>query len=233
MLRRMMKGMEFLARDSPFRDRRDAGRRLAQRLRERAVPVERAVVLALPRGGVPVGYEIALELGAPLDVFTVRKLGVPRHAELAMGAVASGGVSILNVEVIRALHVSRDELVEVARRELAELDRRERLYRDERVQYDVGGRTAIVVDDGLATGSTMLVALAAVRIKKPARLVAAFPTASREAFDAVEREADEVVCCEVPEPFYGVGASYDDFEQVGDDEVRRLLNLAAEREGVD
>jgi len=192
----------------------------------------KAVVLALPRGGVPVGCEVALELGIPLDVFTVRKLGTPGHEELAMGAVASGGVSFLNEDLVQALRISRTELIAVARRELAELDRRERLYRDHRVRPGVAGRTAILVDDGLATGSTMLVALAALRSKEPARIVVAVPVASAEAFDAVAREADDVVCCDVPEPFYGVGAWYDDFEQVSDEEVRVLLNASAEREGI-
>jgi putative phosphoribosyl transferase len=222
-----MPRVQFLARNSErFRDRRDAGRRLARLVEER-VPHEAVVVLALPRGGVPVGYEIARTLHATLDAFAVRKLGVPGHRELAMGAVASGGVTYLNEEVVAALHISREELIDVAREELAEMQRRDRIYRDHRPQQEVAGRTAILVDDGLATGSSMLVAIAALRKKQPARIVVAVPVASLEAFEAVGREADDAICSRVPEQFFGVGFWYDDFSQVGDDEVRELLDAAA------
>lgn len=209
-----------------FSDRRDAGRRLAARLaglgRERPGPV----VLALPRGGVPVGAEIAGVLGADLDVLVVRKLGVPWHPELAMGAIASGDVRLLNRDVIASLGLTDDEVEAVARTESRELARRERVYRGDRPALPVDGRTAIVVDDGAATGATMAAALRAVRGRGPARLVAALPVASPEAVERLGREADVVVCLLAPEPFVAIGVWYREFPQLEDAEVRSLLQAA-------
>jgi putative phosphoribosyl transferase len=208
-----------------FQDRHDAGRRLAETL-----PAYKGrkdvVVLALPRGGVAVGYEVAVALGAPLDVFVVRKLGVPGHAELAMGAIATGGVVVLNTGVVRALGITETLVEQVAEREERELSRRERLYRSERPAEPIAGRTAILVDDGLATGASMRAAAQAVRRQAPARLVIAAPVAAAETCDELRAAADEVVCAETPEPFYAVGLWYRDFTQTSDDEVRSLLEQA-------
>ena len=181
------------------------------------------LVLALPRGGVPVGCEVARALGAPLDVFLVRKLGVPGHEELAMGAVATGGVRVLNDEIVRGLGISDHEIDAAVARELQELARRERLYRGDRPPPDVAGRTVILVDDGLATGATMRAAVAALRRQQPARIVIAVPTASPDTSEALKAEADDVVCAMTPEPFFAVGYWYEDFTQTTDDEVRELL----------
>jgi predicted phosphoribosyltransferase len=181
------------------------------------------LVLALPRGGVPVAYEVARALRVPLDVFLVRKLGVPGHEELAMGAVATGSVRVLNQEVVDGLHIPEDVIEAVAARELEELKRRERLYRDGRPAPDVQGRIVILIDDGLATGATMRAALQALRQQQPARITVAVPTASRETCEALKTEVDEVVCAMMPEPFFAVGQWYEDFAQTTDDEVRRLL----------
>jgi len=208
-----------------FRDRQDAGRQLAARLGHYAGRDE-IVVLALPRGGVPVAYEVALELGAPLDVFLVRKLGVPGHEELAMGAIASGGVVVLNDDVVGALGITPDVIDRVATRERRELERREREYRDDRPPPDVRGRVVILIDDGLATGSTMRAAIAALRRGGPGRIVVAVPVGPPEACAEFGKEADEAVCALEPEPFYSVGAWYDDFTQTTDDEVRDLLAAA-------
>ena len=209
-----------------FRDRREAGRVLAQELTAYAGRPD-VVVLALPRGGVPVAYEVARALGAPLDVFLVRKLGVPGHEELAMGAVATGGVRVLNDQVVRALGIPPDVIDMVAAWEQQELARRERLYRGDRPPPDVKGRTVILVDDGLATGATMRAALAALRQQQPARRVVAVPTAAAQTCDALRTEADDVVCATTPEPFDAVGFWYEDFSQTTDDEVRELLDRAA------
>jgi len=209
-----------------FRDRREAGRVLAQELTAYAGRPD-VVVLALPRGGVPVAYEVARALGAPLDVFLVRKLGVPGHEELAMGAVATGGVRVLNDQVVRALGIPPDVIDMVAAWERQELARRERLYRGDRPPPDVKGRTVILVDDGLATGATMRAALAALRQQQPARRVVAVPTAAAQTCDALRTEADDVVCATTPEPFDAVGFWYEDFSQTTDDEVRELLDRAA------
>lgn len=209
-----------------FRDRSDAGRRLAPLLAHYAGRAD-LLVLALPRGGVPVGYEVARALGAPLDVFLVRKLGVPGHEELAMGALASGGVRVLNVDVVRELHLDAAALERVAHAEALELRRREQAYRGERPAPAVAGRCVILVDDGLATGSTMRAAARALRQLRPARLVVAVPVAAAETCRAMRREADEVVCALTPEPFFAVGLWYDDFTQTSDDEVRELLAGAA------
>jgi putative phosphoribosyl transferase len=212
-----------------FRDRREAGRQLAQHLAAYANRPD-VLVLALPRGGVPVAYEVARALHAPLDVFLVRKLGLPGHEEYAMGAVASGGVRVLNPEVVGELHLS-DELIDtVTRRELQELERRERAYRGDRPFPDVRGKTVILVDDGLATGSTMRAAAEALRQQRPARLVVAVPAGSPQTCDEFRDEVDEVVCAITPEPFYAVGLWYDDFSQTTDDQVRALL--AADRQEV-
>ena len=210
-----------------FRDRHEAGRLLAEKLKAYAHRLE-VLVLALPRGGVPVAYEVARALGAPLDVFLVRKLGVPGHEELAMGAVATGGVRVLNEQIVRALRIPDDVIDAVTMREQEELARRERLYRGDRPLPDVRGRTVILVDDGLATGATMHAAIAALRHQQPARIVVAVPTAAPETCQALRAEVDDVVCAITPEPFYSVGLWYEDFSQTTDDEVRDLLARAAQ-----
>jgi predicted phosphoribosyltransferase len=210
-----------------FADRREAGRFLAGKLTGYADRPD-VLVLALPRGGVPVAFEVASALHAPLDVFLVRKLGVPGHEELAMGAIASGGVRVLNEDVVRALRIPGDVLEAVAEAEQAELERRERIYRGDRPPPDVRGRTVILVDDGLATGSTMRAAVAALRRQGPARIVVAVPVGAPETCAEFEREADEVVCARTPEPFYAVGLWYGDFSQTTDEEVHELLERAAE-----
>jgi len=213
---------------SRFHDRTDAGRAVAAELAEYAGRDD-VLVLALPRGGVPVGYEVAAALGAPLDVFIVRKLGVPGHEELAMGALASGGVRVLNDAVVRQLQVPGRLVDAVAEREQEELERREREYRAGRPPPDVRGRTVIVVDDGLATGATMRAAAQALRRLGPARVVVAVPVAAEQTCDEFRDEVDDVVCAATPEPFFGVGMWYEDFSQTTDDEVRELLARAARR----
>jgi predicted phosphoribosyltransferase len=205
-----------------FRNRTDAGRQLAEKLAAYANRPD-GLVLALPRGGVPVGCEVARALGAPLDVFLVRKLGVPGYEELAIGAVATGGVRVLNDEIVRGLGISDHEIDAAAARELQELARRERLYRGDRAPPDVAGRTVILVDDGLATGATMRAAIRASRQQQPARIVVAVPTASTDTSETLKTEADDVVCAMTPEPFFAVGHWYEDFTQTTDDEVRELL----------
>jgi putative phosphoribosyl transferase len=211
-----------------FRDRAEAGRALAHAL-SRYAGRDDVVVLALPRGGVPVGYEVAKELGAPLDVFLVRKLGVPGHEELAMGAIATGGVLVLDERVLRWLGINEDQIQKTLARELDELRRREATYRDGRPLPDLKGKTVILVDDGLATGASMQAAAGAVRRREPARIVVAVPVASRATCDRFRDEVDEVVCAVTPEPFYAVGNWYEDFSQTSDDEVRELLALSATR----
>jgi len=183
--------------------------------------------LALPRGGVPVGFALTRILRVPLDVFLVRKLGVPGHEELAMGAIASGGVQVLNAEVINILRIPNDLIKVVAATEQQEIDRRERQYRDGRPTPEIREQTVILVDDGLATGATMRAAVTAVRHHQPARLIVAVPTAAPETCAELRAEADEVVCAMTPEPFYAVGKWYADFTQVTDAEVRDLLARAA------
>ena len=211
-----------------FRDRRDAGRRLAARLTAYAGRAD-VVVLALPRGGVPVAYEVAQALGAPLDVFLVRKLGMPGHEEFAIGAIASGGVIVLNEETLRDYGVSRDQVRAVVEAEMQELERRERSYRGDRPFPDLAGRAVILIDDGLATGSTMRAAVAALRQDRPARVIVAVPTAPPETCDEMRAIVDEMVCLITPEPFYAVGLWYEDFSQTSDEEVRELLDRAASR----
>jgi len=209
-----------------FRDRADAGRALAQRLAQYAHRPD-VLVLALPRGGVPVGYEVARALNVPLDVFLVRKLGVPGQEELAMGAIATGGVRILNEEVVRALQIPEDAIESVAESQWRELERCERAYRDDRPLPEVRGRTILLIDDGLATGSTMRAAIAALRQQQPARIVVAVPVASAATAEELSQEVDEVVCVQTPEPFYAVGSWYKDFSQTSDAEVHELLQQAA------
>ena len=209
-----------------FRDRFDAGRQLAKRLMHYAGRDD-VIVLALPRGGVPVGYEVAEALGAPLDVFLVRKLGVPGHEELAMGAIASGGIRVLNEQVVRMLLPSEAEIARVEAAERQELERREREYPGDRPPPDVRGKVVILVDDGLATGSTMRAAVAALRRLGPARIVVAVPVGAAQTCEDFEDEADEAICAREPDPFHAVGAWYADFTQTSDDEVRGLLQLTA------
>ena len=209
-------------RSGAFADRAAAGRELAFRL-EPYADDPRLVVLALPRGGVPVGAEVARALGAPLDVFVVRKLGVPGRRELAMGAIASGGVRVLNPEVVGALRIAPDRIEAVAAREARELERREREYRGAAGPLLIGGATAVLVDDGLATGSSMRAAVAALREREAARVVAAVPVAPPATCRALAAEVDEMVCLRTPEPFQAVGRWYRDFSEVSDDEVRTLL----------
>jgi len=207
---------------APFRDRRDAGRILAQKLLAYANHSD-VIILALPRGGVPVAYEVALALNAPLDIFLVRKLGLPGHEELAIGAIASGGIRVLNDDIIRALSIPKEVINIVAQRELEELERREQNYRGDRPAPDVHGRTVILIDDGLATGASMRAAVAGLRVQHPVRIVIAVPTAAPETCNAFEFKVDEIVCAITPEPFLGVGRWYEDFSQTTDDEVRMFL----------
>jgi predicted phosphoribosyltransferase len=215
------------SRESRFRDRSEAGRVLAREL-DRYAGRDDVVVLALPRGGVPVAHEVAKVLGAPLDVFVVRKLGVPGHRELAMGALASGGALVLDEGLIRALRIGDAEIQQTVAAELRELDRREASYRDGRDLPELAGRTVILIDDGLATGSTMRAAALAVRKHRPARIVVAAPVAAAETCDELRDEVDEIICAVTPRPFHAVGLWYDDFSQTSDEEVRELLARAVE-----
>lgn len=210
-----------------FQDRSEAGKHLALKL-HRFTHDPHTVVLALPRGGVPVAYEVARALHLPLDVFIVRKLGVPGHSELAMGAIASGGVRVLNEEVVDYLHIPEEAIAQVAKSEQRELERRERLYRGPRAMPSLRGKTVLLVDDGLATGATMKAAVAALRLQQPARIIVAAPVAARTTCEAFEAIADDIVCiCDrTYEPFHAVGLWYDDFRQTTDAEVRVLLDRA-------
>jgi predicted phosphoribosyltransferase len=217
------------ARRRGFTDRHEAGVVLAAQLQQYAGRSD-VVVLALPRGGVPVGYELTRALGAPLDVFVVRKLGLPGHPELAMGAIASGGVGVLNDDVLRSIAVPQTAIDAVTRTEQVELERRERAYRHGRPPVPIDGRVVILVDDGLATGSTMKAAVMAVRRLHPARVVVAVPVGAWETCHELRELADEVVCAFTPEPFRAVGLWYADFSQTTDAEVRELLALAAPKD---
>jgi predicted phosphoribosyltransferase len=206
-----------------FQDRADAGRFLARQLVRLAERPD-VIVLALPRGGVPVGYEVARALRVPLDVWVVRKLGLPQQPELAMGAIASGGTRVLNRSVLEAIGPDAREIFErVAERELAELQQRELKYRGARPSPELRNRIVILVDDGLATGSTMRAAAQAVRQHGPAKLIIAVPVAAESSCAELETEADEIICASTPEPFFGVGQFYEDFSQTTDEEVRRCL----------
>jgi predicted phosphoribosyltransferase len=210
-----------------FRDRRDAGRLLAQRLfayKDR----DDVLVLALPRGGVPVGYEVARALRVPLDVLLVRKLGLPGHEELAIGAVATGGIRVLDASLLAQFGIGSEVLERIAERETRELQRRERAYRGELPPRDVKGKTVILVDDGLATGSSMRAAVRALRQREPAAVVVAVPVAPPSTCESLREEADDVVCARAPEPFAAVGQWYDDFSQTSDAEVGELLAAAGE-----
>jgi putative phosphoribosyl transferase len=211
----------------PFQNRSEAGRLLAKKLETYALAPD-VLVLALPRGGVPVAFEVAKALDVPMDVFLVRKLGVPSQEELAMGAIATGGVRVVNEDVVRLLGIPESMIAAVAAREQRELDRRQREYRGDRQTPVVRGRIIILVDDGLATGSTMRAAAAALRQQQPKRIVIAVPVAPPETCAEFRPEVDEVVCAITPEPFYGVGRWYEDFTQTTDEEVRDLLERASE-----
>jgi predicted phosphoribosyltransferase len=214
-----------------FLDRADAGRELGRLLMTYADRPD-VLVLALPRGGVPVGFEVAQALDVPLDVFLVRKLGVPGHEELAMGAVATGGVRVLNYEVVSALGIPDRVIDRVAAEEVLELERRERAYRGDHPLPWIRGRTVIAVDDGLATGSSMRAAVAALRSQQPFAIVVAVPVAAPEVCEAFKSEVDEVICAATPEPFQAVGLWYEDFSQTTDEEVRDLLARASHRHSV-
>ena len=211
-----------------YPDRFEAGRQLGEHLREYANRPD-MLVLALPRGGVPVGFEIARELSLPLDVILVRKLGVPGHEELAMGALASGGVTVLNEAVVQGLHIPGHVIEEVARNEQQELARRERAYRGDRPPPGIAGKTIILVDDGLATGSTMRAAIAALRLQKPASIIVAVPVAAPQTCEELAGEVDRVVCALTPASFYAVGMWYDNFAPTTDEEVSDLLHRASNR----
>jgi predicted phosphoribosyltransferase len=211
-----------------FRDRFHAGRLLAERLSAYEGRPD-VVVLGLARGGMPVAYEVAGALAAPLDVFLVRKLGVPGHEELAMGAIASGGVRVLNPDVVRSLAIPGQVIEAVAGRETAELARREVLYRGDRGPVDLEGNVVVIVDDGLATGASMRAAVTGVRERRPRSIIVAVPTAAPEACAALGRLVDDIICLAQPDPFYGVGYWYEDFAQTGDEVVTSLLEQAALR----
>ena len=209
-----------------FRNRTEAGQVLARCLQQYKNQPD-VLILGLPRGGVPVAYEVARELNAPLDVFIVRKLGVPGHEELGMGAIATGGVRTLHEGIIREIGISPQTIEAVSAREQAELERRERLYRGDRPAPTIKGRTVVIVDDGLATGSTMKAAIQAVRQQDPRQVIVAVPTAPSETCEQLKESADHVVCALTPEPFFSVGGSYADFTQITDGEVRDLIASAA------
>jgi putative phosphoribosyl transferase len=221
--------MQEAPRQGRFRDRADAGRLLADRLSHYAGRDD-VLVLGLPRGGVPVAAEVARALGASFDVFLVRKLGLPGQEELAMGAIASGGARVLNEELVETLGIPEALIDAVAAREEEELRRRERLYRGERPPPEVESKTVILVDDGLATGSSMRAAVAALRRLRPARIVVGVPTAPVSTCEDLRPEVDELVCARTPQPFYAVGIWYENFNQTTDEEVRRLLAEATAEE---
>jgi putative phosphoribosyl transferase len=211
-----------------FRDRRSAGQLLARQLDAYAHRSD-VVVLGLPRGGVPVAFEVADALDAPLDVFVVRKLGVPFQPELAMGAIASGGVKVLNDDVVAMANITPDIVARAVSAEERELERREHLYRNGRPPLALTGKIVILADDGLATGSTMRAAVTAVRRLQPARVIVAVPVGARESCRLLEETADDVICVQVPDPFSAVGMWYEDFSQTSDDEVRMLVEEASLR----
>ena len=214
-----------------YRDRFDAGQRLATKLMAYANRQD-VLVLGLPRGGVPVAYEVAKALHAPLDVFIVRKLGVPGREELAMGAIATGGIRVINESVVQMLHIPEHIIAAVAAKEQQELERREHLYRDDRPPPDIHECTVILIDDGLATGSTMRAAIASLRLQHPARIVVAVPVAASPTCEELGAEVNEIVCAQTPEPFYGVGLWYENFSQTSDEEVHNLLAQAEQEKSV-
>ncbi len=214
-----------------FRDRTEAGKKLAQKLKAYANRPD-VLVLGLPRGGVPVAFEVAMTLNAPLDVFLVRKLGVPGRTEFAMGAIASCGVRILNRKIIEERNISEEAIERAAAQEQRELSRREYAYRGDRPLLDLSDRTVILVDDGIATGATMLAATVAVRQKHPKHLLAAVPVSAPEICHEFQLEVDEIICAETPKPFNSVGLWYENFSQTTDAEVRNLLQRAAERKSI-
>lgn len=209
-----------------FPNRREAGKLLAARLAS-YTSTPNLLVLALPRGGVPVAFEIARTLQAPLDVFLVRKLGVPGHEELALGAIASGGIRVLNLDVLQMLDIPDDVIEAVTFREQRELERRERIYRDDRSPLDVRDRTIILVDDGLATGASMRAAIVALREWQPRQIAVAVPVAAPQTCEALRAEVDDIICLDTPDPFYGVGWWYENFSQTTDTEVHDLLTQAS------
>jgi putative phosphoribosyl transferase len=215
--------------EGAFPNRSDAGRFLATKL-SRYSGRDDVIVLGLPRGGVPVAYEVARALRVPLDVFIVRKLGVPGFEELAVGAIASGGVRVLNEEVVRALPNAEEIIEAVTKRETAELERREQEYRDGRPSPEIHDKTVILIDDGLATGATMRAAVAALRQRGAAKIIVAVPVGPPDTCREFEDIADEVVCASAPEFFQAVGQYYEDFSQTSDEEVRDLLTRAAQRQ---
>jgi putative phosphoribosyl transferase len=212
-----------------FRDRKDAGAQLGKRLRAMRLGKE-VVVLGLPRGGVPVALEVAIALDAPLDIVVVRKIGARFNPELALGAVAFGGVTVYNEALLRDLGLVEEDLEDIRSRERAELERRERAYRGARPMPDLVGKTVVLVDDGIATGATMLAAVSAIRALHPKRLIVAVPTSAVDSATRLEGVADRVVALATPEPYFGVGAWYEEFHQLGDAEVVRCLEAAAARE---
>ena len=214
--------------EKPLKDRAEAGRLLAEKLTAYANRKD-VIVLGLPRGGVPVAYEIASRLNVPLDVFIVRKLGVPWQEELAMGAIASGGVRVLNDDVVKAYRISDDEIASVEAIEKRELERRERAYRGDRPPPNVAGRTVLLVDNGVATGTTIRAGLAALRKLQPARIVVAVAVAPQSTYEELKAEADEVVCLFAPEVFYAISLWYERFAQTTDQEVGDLLSRAGEQ----
>ncbi len=210
---------------SLFNDRVDAGRKLAKDLLKYANRSD-VLILALPRGGVPVAFEVAKELNVKMDVFIVRKLGVPGNEELAMGAIASDNIRVLNEDVVMSFQIPERVIDMVAENERKELERRERAYRGDRPKPEIEGSTVILIDDGLATGATMRAAAAALKTKNPAKIVIAVPTAAPDICEIFRKEVDEIICLATPEPFYGVGAWYEDFSQTTDKEVCELLDKA-------
>jgi len=215
-----------------FSDRIDAGRRLAKKLDVYAGRND-VLVLGIPRGGVPVAFQVATELGAPLDVFVVRKLGVPSHEELAFGAIATGGVRVLDAQIVDEVGISELEIERIAAKERQELNRRESVYRGGRPPLNLGGKTVILVDDGIATGASTLAAITALRELKPARIVLAAPVAPASTCRRLRRKVDDLVCLDTPEDFFAIGQFYEDFSQVSDEEVTSLLQLNVEEHALE
>jgi putative phosphoribosyl transferase len=209
----------------PFKNRIEAGRLLAEELKSYANRTD-VLILALPRGGLPVAFEVAQALGAPLDLMLVRKLGVPRQEELAMGAIAAGGTKVLNQDLVKSLNISDAALEAVISKEKRELERREHTYRGDRPVPEVGNRCVILIDDGLATGATMKAAVLALRQQQPAQIIIGVPVAPPDTVEELRKEADEIICLATPEPFYAIGTWYVDFSQTSDEEVRTLLARA-------